>query len=55
MIKWFSAEGGTSIVLLKDRVINISELHLWRGETGGGGVQKVSKSSHCNINYGLDH
>ncbi len=33
MIKRFSAQGGTSIGLLKDRVINTSELHLQRGES----------------------
>lgn len=33
MIKRFSAQGGTSIGLLKDRVITTSELYLQRGES----------------------
>lgn len=47
MIKWFSAQGGSSIVLLKDRIFNTSELHLQREES----IWQVAKSSYCDINY----
>lgn len=62
MIKRFSAQGGTSIVLLKDRVINISELHLQRGEShwlsGGKKWKKVhtvilifSEKASVNVSF----
>lgn len=46
MIKWFNAQGGSSIVPLKDRIINTSELHLQREES----TWQVAKSSYCDIN-----
>lgn len=46
MIKRFSAQGGKSIGLIKDSVINTSELHVQKGKSRCLGKKKAGEKVH---------